>query len=147
MMYMTNKKTESSLRLNSSDFAFYDQDDDIESTMKDFYIIFADSEKHYLVDQIWRNLIRTTVTLIYPIFDMLSRKAFGNRCVQLFNRYLLYFRAFFKIVLQFLFRKFIIKKQTNNQKRKQTYTQKTKHKNSNDKKTTAPPTPPPKKKS
>lgn len=52
MMYMTNKKTESSLRLNSSDFAFYDQDDDIESTMKDFYIIFADSEKHYLVDQI-----------------------------------------------------------------------------------------------
>ena len=58
MLYMVNTQTGSSVRLNPCDFALYDQDGDMEVTMKDFDLMFAQMEKdqHRLIEQLFNEL-------------------------------------------------------------------------------------------
>ena len=60
MLYMVNTQTGSSVRLNPCDFALYDQDGDMEVTMKDFDLMFAQMEKdqHRLIEQLFNELDR-----------------------------------------------------------------------------------------
>ena len=78
MLYMVNTQTGSSVRLNPCDFALYDQDGDMEVTMKDFDLMFAQMEKdqHRLIEQLFSELDRDhgnclSVSLAVSIFIMI----------------------------------------------------------------------------
>lgn len=106
---MTNKKTGSSFRLNPCDFAVYDQDGDLEVTMKDFDIIFADSEQHSLVEQLFHALDKDSGNIDKLLFithlicyrkNHLDIDVFSSKIGTCYNSV-----HFNKIVQQFLFRK------------------------------------------